>query len=423
METELQDNSEILKKYVVKLPSLHEGQEEVANSSARFKVLSCGRRWGKTRLGVWSCLESAWKGGRAWWVAPTYAMALEGWKDLRQIGLDQGVIVKEAERTIITATGGSVSVRSADAPDRMRGAGLDHVVLDEFAFMKPNVWAEIIRPTLTERKGSALFISTPRGFNHFEKLYNDAVDLPDWDRWQYPTSSNPYVPLDELEIAKKEIGSYLFSQEYEAKFVELSGGMFQADWFKKFTRKDVTILNDKGNYETKTAFNVGNEKCFYEDIRSFATVDLATSTKETADFTVVAIIGITPQNNCLVFEITRKRLEAPDIIPLLKNKVAEWDLQYVGIERAGYQLALIQMARRSGLIVKELKADRDKVSRAFPLSAKMESGQVFFPERSLWFDDLQREMLQFPDSEHDDQVDALAYAIIESGSQKKFTAY
>ena len=422
METEL-ENSDIKKRYVVKLPSLHEGQKGVANSTARFKVLSAGRRWGKTRLGVWLCLEKAWQGGRAWWVAPTYAMALEGWKDLRQIGIEHGVIVKEAERTIITTTGGSVSVRSADNPDRLRGAGLDFIVLDEWAFMKEQTWREVLRPTLTERQGGALFISTPRGFNWFEQIYNDAEKLEDWDRWQLPTETNPFVPLDELAIARKEIGSYLYSQEYEAKFVELSGGMFQADWFKKFTRKDVTMLNDEGNYETKTAFNVGNEKCFYEDIKRFATVDLATSTKETADYTVVAIVGITPQNNCLVLEVNRQRLEAPDIIPLLQRKVSEWDLQYVGIEKAGYQLALIQMAKRQGLIVRELKADRDKVSRAFPLSAKMENGQVFFPTKALWYDDLEREMLQFPDGEHDDQVDALAYAVVESAKQKGYTAY
>ena len=132
MESEL-SNTQIKKKYNINLPELHYGQIEVAQSSARFKVLSAGRRWGKTKLGVWLCLEQAWKGGRAWWVAPTYAMALEGWKDLRNIGIEYGTIIKEAEKTIITPTGGMVSIRSADNPDRLRGAGLDFVVLDECA--------------------------------------------------------------------------------------------------------------------------------------------------------------------------------------------------------------------------------------------------------------------------------------------------
>jgi predicted phage terminase large subunit-like protein len=414
-----QDN----KKYSITLPDLHEGQKEVAMDQSRFKVLSAGRRWGKTRLGVWLCLSKAWQGGRTWWIAPTYAMALEGWKDLRNIGVEYGTTIKESEKTIITPTGGSVSIRSADNPDRLRGAGLDYVVLDEFAFMKESTWAEVVRPTLTERQGGALFISTPRGFNHFEKIYHQAEDLNDWNRWLLPTSTNPHVPKSELQIARKEIGSYLFSQEYEAKFVELSGGMFQQDWFKRFTMEETTVLNDEGFYEERTYIVTEDERVNDSSIRKIATVDLATSTKEQADFTVVTITGVTPKGKVLVYEVYRKRLEAPDIIPVLKRYLDKYNLDYIGIEKAGFQLALIQIARREGLPVKELKADRDKVSRAMPLSARMEGGQVYFLSSGLWFDDLQRELLQFPEGEHDDQVDSLAYAILESQSNKKWRAY
>ncbi len=409
--------------YNVTLPNLHSGQKKVAESNARFKVLSAGRRWGKTRLGVWLCLEKAWQGGRAWWVAPTYAMALEGWKDLRNIGIEYGTVIKESEKTIITPTGGMVSIRSADNPDRLRGAGLDFVVLDECAFMKENTWAEVIRPTLTERQGGALFISTPKGFNWFEKIYHDADNYDDWETWQLPTETNPYVPLEELAIAKREIGSYLYSQEYLAEFVELTGGMFQTNWFKRFKTKEVTELNDSDYYETHEYYITENETIRKDAVNRYATVDLATSTKEQADYTVVTIAGITPKNNILIFEIYRKRLEAPDIIPVLKNYLEKYNLDYIGIEKAGFQLALIQIARREGLPVRELKADRDKISRAMPLSARMEQGQVYFQENALWFDELEREMLQFPEGEHDDQVDSLAYAILESQRLKKWFAY
>jgi len=422
METEL--TTELIKpKYKVKLPQLHEGQTDVAMSNARFKVLAAGRRWGKTRLGVWLCLEQAWKGGRSWWIAPTYSMALEGWKDLRNIGIEYGTIIKESEKTIITPLGGMVSIKSADNPDRLRGAGLDFVVLDECAFMKENTWAEVVRPTLTERQGGALFISTPKGYNWFEKLYHEAENREDWARWQIPTSSNPYVPKSELEIAKKEIGSYLYSQEYLAEFVELTGGMFQTEWLKRFRTQIVTDLNKDGNYEQNEYYVLDNETIKAKDVRKIATVDLATSTKEQADYTVVTISGVTPKNNIVILEVIRKRLEAPDIIPLLKKALADWQLDYIGIERAGYQLALVQMARREGLPVVELKADRDKVSRAMPLSARMEQGQVYFIENALWFDELERELLQFPEGEHDDQVDSLAYAILETQRNKKWVAY
>ena len=422
METSIGVDQDI-KKYKVTLPDLHDGQMEVAKSNARFKVLSAGRRWGKTRLGVWLCLEQAWKGKRSWWVAPTYAMALEGWKDLRNIGIEYGTIIKESEKTIITPLGGMVSIRSADNPDRLRGAGLDFVVLDECAFMKENTWAEVIRPTLTERQGGALFISTPKGFNWFEKIFHDAENREDWERWQLPTDTNPFVPKSELEIARKEIGSYLYSQEYLAEFVELTGGMFQNNWFKRFNIKESTELDDRGYYEVNKYINFDNERINESSIRKIATVDLATSTKEQADYTVVTISGVTPKGNIAIYEVFRKRLEAPDIIPVLKRYLNEYELDYIGIERAGFQLALIQIARREGLPVKELKADRDKISRAMPLSARMEQGQVYFQENALWFDDLQREMLQFPEGEHDDQVDSLAYAILESQKGRKWRAY
>ena len=195
---------ETVNKREIFLPELHEKQIEIVEDQSRFKVLSAGRRWGKTLLGCWLCIAYALEGKRAWWVAPTYTMALEGWRELRQIAVDYGVIVKEAERTIITPNGGMVSVRSADNPDRLRGAGLDFIVLDECAFIKEQTWTEVLRPTLSDRMGSALFISTPKGYNWFQRLFEDAQNREGWATWTLPTSSNPLVPLSELEIAEED---------------------------------------------------------------------------------------------------------------------------------------------------------------------------------------------------------------------------
>ena len=350
-------------------------------------------------------------------------MGLEGWKDLKNIGIEYGVEVRESEKTIVTTTGGSVSIRSADNPDRMRGSGLDFAVLDEYAFMKPNVWAEIVRPMLSISRGGALFISTPKGFNHFEQLYNQAGDREDWERWNFPTSVNPLVSQDELDQAKAEIGSYLFSQEYLAQFVEFSGGIFQDQWFKKYRSETVQEYDKDGYLINRRLIRLNNEDVYEDELSKFATVDLATSTKEQADYTVMAICAKTPKNNLLVMDLVRDRIQAPDIVPIIKDKVREHDLKYVGIERVGYQLALIQIARREGLIVKELRADRDKINRALPLSAKMEGGQIYFNANALWYDDLNRELLQFPEGEHDDIVDALSYAVLETQMKKTLRAY
>ena len=143
METTLSDSSS-LSKYKVKLPQLHLGQIDVAKSNSRFKVLVAGRRWGKTRLGVWLCIAKAMQGKKTWWVAPTYSMAMEGWKEIRKLGIDYGCTVKEYEKTLYTPTGGFVTVRSADNPDRLRGAGLDYIVLDECAYIKEATWKVVL---------------------------------------------------------------------------------------------------------------------------------------------------------------------------------------------------------------------------------------------------------------------------------------
>ena len=411
-------DNDVLSGLDIQLPPLHSAQMEVVKNMKRFTVLSAGRRWGKTKLGVWLCLKYAWEGKRAWWIAPSYSMTNEAWADLRSIGIEYGIKVKEAERTIVTATGGSVQVRSADDPMKLRGAGLDFVVLDECAFMKPQTWAEVIRPALTEKKGSAFFISTPKGYNFFEKLYSEANMLDDWVRFTYPTITNPIIDPAELEMAKQEIGSFLYAQEYEAQFIEASGGLFKADWFDHYKIEERIGIDEEKNENTEIIYKYKDKECRLEDCRRYATVDLATSTKQTADFTVITSVAITPEGKILILDIDRRRLEAPDLLPLLQRKVEQFDLAYVGIERAGYQLAFIQMAKREGLVVKSLKADRDKVSRAYPLIARMEAGDIFFPKNSTWFADVQTELLRFPEAEHDDIVDSLAYAVIESKVRK-----
>ena len=416
MQSALDNN--VLSGLDIQLPPLHSAQMEVVKNMKRFTVLSAGRRWGKTKLGVWLCLKYAWEGKRAWWIAPSYSMTNEAWADLRSIGIEYGIKVKEAERTIVTATGGSVQVRSADDPMKLRGAGLDFVVLDECAFMKPQTWAEVIRPALTEKKGSAFFISTPKGYNFFEKLYSEANMLDDWVRFTYPTITNPIIDPAELEMAKQEIGSFLYAQEYEAQFIEASGGLFKADWFDHYKIEERIGIDEEKNENTEIIYKYKDKECRLEDCRRYATVDLATSTKQTADFTVITSVAITPEGKILILDIDRRRLEAPDLLPLLQRKVEQFDLAYVGIERAGYQLAFIQMAKREGLVVKSLKADRDKVSRAYPSIARMEAGDIFFPKNSTWFADVQTELLRFPEAEHDDIVDSLAYAVIESKVRK-----
>ena len=414
---------ETVNKREIFLPELHEKQIEIVEYQSRFKVLSAGRRWGKTLLGCWLCIAYALEGKRAWWVAPTYTMALEGWRELRQIAIDYGVIVKEAERTIITPNGGMVSVRSADNPDRLRGAGLDFIVLDECAFIKEQTWTEVLRPTLSDRMGSALFISTPKGYNWFQRLFEDAQNRDGWATWTLPTSSNPLVPLSELEIAKEEVGSFLYSQEYEAQFVEATGGLIKPEYFKFYDDEIVRELDATGNFIDRRVLKYDKRRTYEDDTYKITTVDLAVSTKDTADYTVICTATITKDSDIFVEDIIRDRIEAPNLIPILQSVYNKYQPSFIGIEKTGYQLAMVQLARREGLPVKELRADKDKVARAYPLSAKMEAGKIYFPRQKVWYANLERELLQFPASEHDDQVDALAYIVTQVANRKEYRAY
>jgi predicted phage terminase large subunit-like protein len=109
---------------------------------------------------------------------------------------------------------------------------------------------------------------------------------------------------------------------------------------------------------------------------------------------------------------------------MLESVYARWEPSVIGIERAGYQLAFIQMARQqTQLPIRELRADRDKYSRALPLSAKLEAGQIYFDKSAQWLIELEKELLQFPAGEHDDQVDSLAYGVLQLARKKEYRAY
>jgi hypothetical protein len=201
----------------------------VHNDAARFKVLACGRRWGKTRLGVNECIQVAARGGRAWWVAPTYRMTEVGWRPLRQIATKLGWQVRLGDRQVLAPNGGEVSIRSSDNYDTLRGEGLDFVVLDECAFIAEQAWTEALRPALSDRLGRAMFISTPKGRNWFWRYWQLGQDTTqsEWRSWQFPTASNPFIKASEIEAARGMLPERTFEQEYLALFLEDGGGVFR----------------------------------------------------------------------------------------------------------------------------------------------------------------------------------------------------
>jgi len=245
----------------------HPGQATVHNAMARFKVLAAGRRWGKTRLGVHECLEVAARGGRAWWVAPSYKMSEVGWRPLRRMGSKIGAEVRKVDRSIILPGGGEVSVRSADNPDSLRGEGLNLAILDEIAFMREEAWTEALRPALSDRQGRALFISTPKGRNWFWRLWmRGQEDGDEWASFRYPTSNNPYIPAEEIEAARASLPERVFLQEYEAEFIDDAGGVFRGVMAAATAKEQ--IERQEGH-----EYSIGVDWARFNDATVFAVLD------------------------------------------------------------------------------------------------------------------------------------------------------
>ena len=194
--------------------------------SKSWHVAAAG--WGKTRLGAALCIEEAGRGGRAWWVAPSYKVAAVGWRLIRSLALQiPGATVRDGDMLTTFPGGGTVQVRSADNPDSLRGEGLDFVVIDECAYVAEAAWQEALRPALSDRLGRAMFISTPSGRNWFWRCYQRGLEGGEWKSWSFPTSDNPYIEPSEIEEARGDLPERIFRQEYLAEFLESEGTVFR----------------------------------------------------------------------------------------------------------------------------------------------------------------------------------------------------
>ena len=192
-------------------------------------MVVAGRRFGKTFLSTAELLARALsaKDQNVWYVAPTYKAAKEiAWEMLLSQIPPAYLQTKpnESALTMKLLNGSRISLKGAEKPDNLRGRSLDFVVLDEFADMRKEAWFEVIRPSLSDRQGGALFIGTPKGRNHFYDLYGKGVDHDDgWHSYQYTTIEGGNVPPEEIESAKADLDERTFQQEYEAEFVNYSG--------------------------------------------------------------------------------------------------------------------------------------------------------------------------------------------------------
>jgi hypothetical protein len=219
----------------------HAAQEVVLESKARFRVLNCGRRWGKTILAAKIAVSKARKSNQMiWWVAPTYKVTKRGYAEvLKQ--LPDGVLSHDpppesnfdAGRSVILKfkNGTKMEFYSAERPEGMLGAAVDFAVLDEAAIMPGRIWNQIVQPTLIDHRGGALMISTPRGYNWFHKVWQKGQDhlQSDWASWTFTTQDNPTLPEGEADRMAADMPRMEADQEIFAKWVAAGSSVFILD--------------------------------------------------------------------------------------------------------------------------------------------------------------------------------------------------
>lgn len=425
------------RRRVLHIPRPRDYQADVLNHAARFKVVSAGRRWGKSTAGLVACLighgpvdkatglpkfKGALHGATIYWVVPDYPTSgHDRWRDLKRATRHVRTSKSEQEHRVGLPGGGSITIKTADDPDSLRGPGLDGAVLDEAPLMQEIVWTEVLRAALADRKGWALFLSTPRGrANWFYKLWLRGLTdemlaeqrLPndprrkDWASWQRPSTDNPAMTEDELDSAKLDLGSLKFSQEYLAEFIVAGGAVIKRQWLRYYTVTDAgrtIVIEGDSPRQVPVAM-----------LQRWATSDLAVSTKTTADYTVIGTFASLPTGELLLLDLVRDRMEGPDIVPAMVSGWQRHRWFKIGIESVQFQLSVVQAALRRGLPAKKLTPEGDKHARAVFLSARCEGGMFFLPREADFLMDVEGELVGYPEAPHDDILDVCAYAAIEA---------
>mgnify|MGYP001575464777 CR=1 FL=1 len=381
---------------------LHKAQMEIFKSPARFKIAACGRRFGKSHLAAWTLLIKGLQSESKdiFYVAPTFQQAKDIlWSVLKDIGKDVIKSTHENTATITLVNDRKIYLKGSDRPDSLRGVGLYYVVMDEYAFMKPEVWELIIRPTLADVKGEALFIGTPEGRNHFYDLYKLALEDEDWEAFSFNSTDNPLLDPKEIEVARRTMSSQAYRQEFEASFESFSGGIFQEDWFE-------TAPEPEEGYYVVAVDPAGFEQ---------VTKDRGSKGSK-LDETAIAIVKICG-DVWWVKDILHGRWNIKNTSEKILRSSIETSANTVGIEAGALKNAIMpyledeMRANNRWVVITDVthggKKKTDRIT--WSLQGRLEHGKIKFNEKKEWrhFVD---QMMSFPSPQvHDDLLDALAY--------------
>ena len=389
-------------------------QKEVLGNDTRFKIVCAGRRCGKSRLAATMLLIYGLKcpsGSAVMYVAPTQGQArVIIWDILMELGREviASSHVNNMEITLIN--GAKIYIRGADRPDTLRGVSLTFVVLDEYADMKSQVWETIIRAALSDKKGDALFIGTPKGRNHFYDLFlmgagDSEVYDPEYQSWSFTTEDNELIDPAEIEAARRTLSSFAFKQEYLASFNNAGTNTFKEEWLKYGPKPK------EGSYYIAC------------DLAGFEAVAQATTArKKRLDQSAFAIVKVTDEGKWFVEKIERGRWDIRETAVRILKNVREFKPVSVGIEKGmtfnAVMPYLSDLMRKNNIFfhVKPLSHMNEKKTDRiiWALQGMFEHGRIILNEEGIkdkrgWQNEFLDEYLMFPTKDvHDDMIDALS---------------
>ncbi len=368
------------------LPIPHEAQRKVLGSKARFRVLMCGRRFGKSLISqVISSVESL-KGQQVAYITPTYHLAKVFFDELCKLLPMEVAVANRSDLTLKLMTGGTIRFFTGERLDNLRGLKFHYVIIDEASFIPDleNGWLNSIRPTLTDYKGKALFVSTPKGKNFFYSLYLKGL-LPndEWESFKYSTYDNPHIAKTEIDAARAELPTVVFEQEYMANPAENAANPFGSQ----------AILKCVSNISTNAV------KCYGIDLAKYN------------DWTV--IIGMDNAGNVAYFERFQSDWAST------QNKIRNLPKAPMIIDATGVGDPIVEQLQRDGLDVEGFKfTSQSKQEIMLGLQVAIHQERIHYPDGMIR-QELEIFEYQYsshgvkysaPSGFHDDTVCALALA-------------
>ena len=404
--------------------TLHPAQIEIFKSPERFVAVAAGRRFGKSRLAAVRAICKAMEPANvhrapAWLITPVQPQAKRiYWRLLNDLAhpliidrhVNDGEITLEGDRVI--------GIKGADRPDTMRGVGLWDATLDEFATMKPEVWEQIIRPALADYSGTALFIGTPFGRNHFYQICQEAMrEMEDatiaeidkeWRYFHFTSHDNPYLDPKEIEKARSTMSAAAFRQEFLASFETGSTDLLPLDKLKYVDEEP----KDAAGKELPGQWYVACDLAGFADVAKNAQLKM-----KRLDQTALAIVKIFDDGRWFVKEIVFGRWGVEETAKRLAGILEHVRPSGFGIEK-GALLNAVEPYLRNMMMAKGLPLritplsheNKSKVDRVtWALQGRAENGTLLL-QRGAWNKEFEDQWSHFPSKlVHDDLIDALAY--------------